>query len=121
MKTIEVVAAIIQNKNTTLCAQRGPSKFEYVSHKYEFPGGKIENGETKEEAIIREIQEELKLNIESPEFYMTVQHSYPDFHLIMHSFICQINHTRITLTEHINVEWLTLKELNTLDLSLIHI
>ena len=57
MKKIEVVAAIIQYKNKILCAKRGPSKYDYVSYKFEFPGGKIENGETKENAIIREIQE----------------------------------------------------------------
>ena len=70
MKTIEVVAAIIQNNNQILCVQRGPSKYAYVSHKYEFPGGKVEAGETKEQAIIREIKEELHIDIINPQFYL---------------------------------------------------
>ena len=79
MKTIEVVAAIIIYDNKILCVQRGESKLNYISKKYEFPGGKIELGETKEEAIKREILEELNLEIEVRDEYMTVNHQYPDF------------------------------------------
>ncbi|MDB9744030.1 (deoxy)nucleoside triphosphate pyrophosphohydrolase [Fibrobacterales bacterium] len=115
MKTIEVVAAVIQHDNKTLCVKRGPSKFEYVAHKYEFPGGKIEVGETKEEAMVREIQEELNLDLTSLKFFMTVHHTYPDFKLIMHSFICPTSTREITLTEHTDAKWLSIGELDDLD------
>lgn len=115
MKSIEVVAAIIQNDGKTLCVQRGPAKFDYIHHKYEFPGGKVEKGETKESAIIREIKEELQLDILEPKFFSTVNHQYPDFHITMHSFICPIDHRDITLTEHIDQVWLSIDEMNCLD------
>ena len=115
MKTIRVVAAIIVNDTEILCAQRGSSKLSYIHHKYEFPGGKIESDETKEAAIIREIDEELKLAIEAPQFFMTVEHSYPDFNIIMDSFICNITHRNVVLTEHLATQWLPISELHTLD------
>ena len=115
MKTIEVVAAIIQNKNQILCVQRGPSKYAYVSHKYEFPGGKVEVGETKEQAIIREIKEELHIDIINPQFYLTVEHTYPDFAIVMHSFLCVTETQQLTLTEHIDAKWLKNSELELLD------
>ncbi len=115
MKTIEVVAAIIFNDNRILCVQRGESKFEYISKKYEFPGGKMEQGETKESAIKREIQEELHMDINVKEEFLTVHHNYQDFILIMHSFICNCSDPKLTLIEHINYKWLVKDELNTLD------
>jgi 8-oxo-dGTP diphosphatase len=115
VKHIDVVAAIIQCGNETLCVKRAQSKLEYISKKYEFPGGKIETGETKESAIIREIKEELHLDIIKPIFFNTVNYQYPDFHITMHSFICKIDHKKVTLTEHIDQKWLQTEELNTLD------
>lgn len=115
LKKIQVVAAIIQCGDETLCVQRGPSKLEYISEHYEFPGGKIENAETKEAAIIREIQEELHLDIINPIFFNTVNHQYPDFFITMHSFICKIDHKQVTLTEHIDQKWLKIKDLDALD------
>ncbi len=115
MKKINVVAAIIQCEGKTLCVQRGPAKLDYISKKYEFPGGKIEDGETKEEAIIREIKEELHLDIIEPSFFHAVEHQYPDFFITMHSFICPIHHKDITLTEHIDEKWLEIEELDALD------
>lgn len=115
MKSIEVVAAIIQHGDKTLCVQRGPAKFDYIHHKYEFPGGKIEAGETKESAIIREIKEELHLDILKPKFFNTVTYQYPDFHITMHSFICPVEHKGITLTEHIAQKWLKVDDLAGLD------
>jgi len=79
MKHIEVVAAVIIFENKILCVQRNENKFEYISKKYEFPGGKMEVGETKEETIKREISEELKIDIEVGEEFLTVTHQYPDF------------------------------------------
>lgn len=115
MKTIEVVAAIIIHENKILCVQRGESKFDYISKKYEFPGGKMEHDETKESAIKREILEELHMDIDVKEKFLTVNHQYPDFTLIMHCFICSCAQTNLTLTEHINYKWLKKDELLSLD------
>ena len=115
LKKINVVAAVIQCGEEILCVQRGPAKLECISKKYEFPGGKIEPGETKETAIIREIKEELHLDINDPKFFNTVNHQYPDFFITMHSFICSVKHKDITLTEHIDKKWLKISELHQLD------
>ena len=115
MKTIEVVAAIIIYNTKILCVQRGENKLTYISNKYEFPGGKIEPGETKEETIKREILEELNLEIEVVGEYLTVNHQYPDFFLIMHSFICDCKNPILTLSEHMDFKWLSKSELGNLD------
>lgn len=115
MKSIEVVAAIILFNNKILCVQRGENKLEYISKKYEFPGGKMESGETKEETIKREILEELKMEIEVEKEFLTVTHQYPDFILTMHSFLCSCNNPQLTLTEHIDFKWLAKDELEHLD------
>ena len=115
MKHIEVVAAIIINDNKILCVQRNENKLTYISKKYEFPGGKMEAGETKEETIKREILEELKMLIEVKDEFLTVNHQYPDFILTMHSFICNCINPTLTLTEHINFKWLHKDELANLD------
>ena len=115
MKQIEVVAAIIIKDKKILCVQRKESKLPYISKKYEFPGGKMEPGETREETIIREIKEELAIDIIVKEAFLTITHQYPDFHITMHSFICEVNDTEVTLTEHINFQWLGKEELNKLD------
>lgn len=115
MKYIEVVAAIIIHNNQILCVQRSENKLNYISQKWEFPGGKIEVGETRGETIKREISEELKMDINVKEEFITVSHQYPDFHLTMHSFICSSENKELTLTEHIDYKWLDKKELNQLD------
>lgn len=115
MKHVEVVAAIIVNDNKILCTQRNVNKYEYISKKFEFPGGKMELNETKEQTIIREIKEELNMSIEVQEEYLTVTHDYPDFRLTMHSFICTCKNPSLTLTEHIDYKWLHKNELSHLD------
>jgi len=115
MKQIEVVAAIIIKDAKILCVQRKESKLPYISKKYEFPGGKMEPGETREETIIREIKEELDIDIIIKEDFLTIAHQYPDFHITMHSFICESNDTEVTLTEHIHYQWLGKNELTRLD------
>jgi 8-oxo-dGTP diphosphatase len=77
MKHHEVVAAIIVNGSEILCLQRGPSKYDYIAHKYEFPGGKVEADETREEALIREIKEELELDIQVQEHFLTCSSILP--------------------------------------------
>lgn len=115
MKKVEVVAAVIFHNNKILCVQRGENKYSYISFKYEFPGGKVENGETNEAAIKREILEELNLEISIDSQFLTVNHEYPDFILTMHSFICFCDNPSIELSEHIDCKWLDKTELKTLD------
>ena len=113
---IEVVAAIISNNSDEiLCMQRGKNKHSYISKKYEFPGGKIEPGETNEYALIREINEEINIDIEISNFFLKVEHQYPDFFLIMDSYKCNSNSLEITLNEHIEYKWLPIKDLIGLD------
>lgn len=115
MKQVEVVAAIIQHNDKILCVQRGENKLSYISKKYEFPGGKIELGESKEETIIREIKEELNMEISVIKEFITVNHQYPDFYLTMHSYICSCENNSVTLTEHIDYKWLSIGEMEQLD------
>ncbi|MDQ7917196.1 (deoxy)nucleoside triphosphate pyrophosphohydrolase [Mesonia sp. MT50] len=115
MKKVEVVAAILIYGDEILCAQRAKSKLDYISEKFEFPGGKIEAGETKKEALKRELEEELSINPEINDSYITVTHQYPDFELTMHSFLCDINTKDISLNEHISSIWLKRSELLSLD------
>jgi 8-oxo-dGTP diphosphatase len=115
MKRIEVVAAVIQHQNKILAVQRGPAKYAYISEKWEFPGGKMEAEETEEQTIIREIREELDMQIEVKAKLLTVEHSYPDFHLTMHAYLCETEQSEPTLTEHIDFKWLSLAELEVLD------
>ena len=115
MKQVEVVAAIIVFDSNILCVQRGENKYEYISKKFEFPGGKIESGETKQETIKREIREELDMDIIVESEFLTVNHTYPDFHLLMHSFICRTNNNNLRLNEHLDFKWLKKEELNDLD------
>ena len=115
MKKIKVVAAIIYFENKILCVQRPQNKLSYISEKFEFPGGKIEQGETQKEALKRELFEELNIITNIKSFFMTVVHEYPDFELTMHSFICEVKTKEMNLNEHISLEWLSINELNKLD------
>ena len=115
MKKIEVVAGVIFWKDLVLCVQRPKNNLHYISEKFEFPGGKIEKGETKEEALHRELLEELNLSTKIKSFFLTVVHEYPDFELTMHSYLCEANSKELTLNEHIDQKWLKINELTTLD------
>ena len=115
MKHIEVVAAVIIQYGKVLCVQRPQNDKDYISFKWEFPGGKVEVGENREEALVREIQEELAAEIHELQFLMTVEHSYPDFHLTMHAYSCTLKTEEISLREHVDMKWLATEELNQLD------
>lgn len=115
MKTINVSAAIIIHEGKILCVQRGKSKHEYISEKFEFPGGKIEPGEKPIETVVREISEELHMEIQPVREFITVTHNYPDFQLVMHSFICTAKRLDFVLTEHLSSAWLITEKLFTLD------
>ena len=112
---IEVVAAVIKHKNLYLCVQKGHHKKDYMSYKFEFPGGKIEVGETAQEALVREIYEELDLKIDVLDSLLTIEHDYPDFRLKMTAFLCSCTTVDLTLKEHVRAVWLPLHELKTLD------
>lgn len=109
MKTVEVVAAIINENGKVLATQRGHGEFEGL---WEFPGGKIEAGETLEEAIIREIREELCVSILPQSKICTVCYDYHEFNLVMHCFECKLVGGTMKLTEHKSARWLCSKELD---------
>lgn len=115
MKEIEVVAAIIQHQNKILCCQRRENKLQYLSEKWEFPGGKLEVGESREAGLLREIKEELNIEINSPKFAVTVQHNYPDFKLIMHCFTVNSDDQKLELNAHKDAAWLSKNDLTNLD------
>ena len=116
MKKVEVVAAIIYFKDKILCVQRPENKLSYISEKFEFPGGKIEKGESKEDALKRELFEELNfVPTKIDNLFLTVVHEYPDFELTMHSFKCYSETMNIQLNEHISSQWLPLEKLIEID------
>ncbi|HIF9201955.1 TPA: (deoxy)nucleoside triphosphate pyrophosphohydrolase [Photobacterium damselae] len=114
-KQIEVVAAVLMNGGQFLAVQRGESKLSYVSKKWEFPGGKVEAGETLVAAITRELEEELRIIIAEPQFLLTVEHSYPDFDITMHCFVVDVPTRELELTEHLDSRWLNKEQLWDLD------
>ncbi len=117
MKTIRVVAAVIKAKNKEgkmiiFATQRGYGEFKGG---WEFPGGKIEEGETPQQALKREIEEELDTEIEVGELLDTVEYDYPAFHLSMDCFWCEIISGDLVLKEHEAAKWLTIEELDSVD------
>ena len=112
MKHIEVVAAVIYKDGEIFATQRGYGEFEGL---WEFPGGKIEPGESCEVALVREIQEELGVDIEVGDLICTTEYDYPSFHLTMHCFLCNIASGEIELREHKSARWLTKESLNDVD------
>ena len=112
MKTVKVVAAIIIHENKIFATQRGYGEFK---DGWEFPGGKIEPGETPQEALAREIKEELDIEIEVKDFLETVEYDYPEFHLSMDCFFCVIRSGELVLKEHEAAKWLTVETLDSVD------
>ena len=112
---IEVVAAIIFFKNKILCLKRGYSKYDYISFKYEFPGGKIKNNESNVSALKREIKEELNIDIIIKNKFKTIIHNYPDFKIKLHSYICITNNFNGKLYEHSEYKLLKIDELKSVN------
>ena len=112
MKTVRVVAAIIIHENKIFATQRGYGEFK---DGWEFPGGKIEPGETPQEALVREIKEELDIEIEVKDFLETVEYDYPEFHLSMDCFFCTIKSGELVLKEHEAAKWLTAETLESVE------
>lgn len=112
MKTINVVAAIIKENDKIFVTQRGYGEF---AGGWEFPGGKIEEGETPQEALVREIKEELDIKISVGELLDIVEYDYPTFHLSMQCFWATIEEGELVLKEHMAAKWLKKDELGTVD------
>ncbi len=104
MKEIKVVAAIIKNEDKILATKRGYGEFINM---WEFPGGKIEPGETKKQALVREIKEELNIEISVDNFALDIEYQYPNFYLFMSCFMCSIKEGSIELLEHNDGKWIT--------------
>ena len=109
MKHVEVVAAIIRKGDKIIATQRGYGEWKDW---WEFPGGKMEVGEKPEEALVREIHEELSAEISVDEFLCTVEYDYPQFHLTMHCYLCSLMTDSLHLNEHEAAKWLTKDELD---------
>lgn len=114
-KHYNVVAAVIEVDGKVLCMQRGESRYDYTSHHWEFPGGKIEPGETPQQAVHRELLEEMELNVEVHELLATVTHDYPDFTITLAAYRCVATTTEFNMREHAACRWLPWSELPTLD------
>lgn len=112
MKTVEVVAAVIKKEDAIFATQRGYGDF---AGGWEFPGGKVEPGETPEQAIVREIQEELETTVAVDGFLTTVDYDYPTFHLTMHCYVCHVSEGRLHLLEHSAAKWLTLDAIDSVE------
>lgn len=112
MKTIEVVAAIIIKDNKYLVTKRGSGEFKGL---FEFPGGKVEQNESCKDALIREIKEELELDILVNDYLCTINYSYPNFNLIMHTYFSTIINGDITLNEHEAYLWVEKENLQSLE------
>ncbi len=112
MKTIEVVAAIIRRGSQIFATQRGYGDFKDW---WEFPGGKMEPGETPQEALSREILEELSARIHVGKLLHTVEWDYPQFHLTMHCYVCTLAGEALHLNEHEAARWLSARDLHSVN------
>lgn len=114
-QTINVVAAIIQSGDKYLCMQRTRSHYDYISEHWEFPGGKVEPGESDHEALLRELAEEMRWDIYVGRKLCTVSHDYPDFSVTLTAYRCKPGDGEFKMLEHLDCKWLTRDELPTLN------
>ena len=116
MKQVTTIAGIIKNeKGEILCTLRDKGKYDYVSLKWEFPGGKVEEGETAHQTLARELQEELEIDVKINDFFYQVEHDYPDFHLSMTVFECDLISKELKTNVHKGIKWLAPKDIMRLD------
>lgn len=112
MRSVRVSAAVIRDGDKILAAERGYGEYRGF---WEFPGGKREEGESGEDAIIREIKEELGVTIETDGFIATIEHDYPDFHLIMDCYYAHVVEGVIKANEHMALRWISVDEIEVLE------
>lgn len=115
MNPIQVLAAVIIKDQKILCVQRGTHKYPYLANKWEFPGGKMEAGESQEQTIRREIKEELSMEIQPIRHLLSHTHHYPDFSIELHTWLCKPLSDELELNEHQECVWLDAKDLKELD------
>ena len=116
MKLITTCAGIIYNeKGEILCTKRDAGKYNYISYKWEFPGGKMEQGENEKQTLARELKEELEINVDIFDKYYQVEHDYPDFHLSMAVYACKMLSNQITMNVHKDIKWVNPQDLLSLD------
>lgn len=108
-KIVKVVAAVIRRDEKVFATQRGYGDYRDW---WEFPGGKVEEGETPEEALVREIHEELDADITVDEYITTVEYDYPEFHLSMDCYWCSLKTEHLALLEHEAAKWLSIDDLD---------
>ena len=115
LKHYDVVAGVVMHQGRVLCLRKGVTRFAYTTHHWEFPGGKIEPGETPEQALQRELREEQSLEVVVADHLITVHHSYPDFAITLHAYRCTSTDPQLCLSEHDQSAWLIPEQLSTLD------
>ena len=114
-KESRVVAAVVKNGDKYLCMQRCRSQYLYISERWEFPGGKVEQGESYHDALIREIKEEMDWDIYVGKKLGTITHEYPDFKVKLTAFLCKGGDEQFKMLEHLDYKWLTREEMNDLN------
>jgi 8-oxo-dGTP diphosphatase len=114
-KHLNVVAAVVTDNDKYLCMQRTRSKLSYITEHWEFPGGKIEDGEDPKQTLEREIKEEMDWSIEVGRCLGTVEHEYPDFSITLTAYLCKPGNGDFKLLAHLDSRWLSKEELATLN------
>ncbi len=115
MKQIEVVAGVIEYNGKILCMKRAKGKYEYVSLKWEFPGGKIEEGETKIQALKRELSEEMEMSVDVLSHLVDINYVYPDFEMNMYVYKCIAHSDKFVMNVHVDSAWLEINQLKNLE------